>query len=355
MPLLHKKPMKILLRSPNWVGDAIMATPVPNALKRTAPDCQVHVLARAWTAPLWEQHPDVDRIIVLGGGHAGGFWPWFKTVRWLRQEHYDLCLVLPNSFSSAWMAFWTGSAKRLGYNTQQRGWLLNLKAPWHQGLFQWPRPKIYLNLARLAGADVDYCQKWNFTLKVTPEELVRAEALLGAEGKGRFLGLAPGSVASSRRWPSERYAELADLLTAEGYQVVLLGSPSDRPVVENVVRRAKSRLLALAGRTDLRLAMAVMRRLELLISNDSGAMHMAYAQGVPVLVLQGAADQKVTGPFGAGSHILRDASLACAPCVRNECPRKNLLCMRNISVAQVWEKCRQILKGDKIKSEKKNG
>jgi heptosyltransferase-2 len=100
MALHDKRSSKILLRSPNWVGDAVMATPVLRALKRSQPACRIHVLAKRWVAPVWENNPDVEQIKYLDGPHAS----WFSCVRGLRREKYDLTVILPNSFSSAWLA-----------------------------------------------------------------------------------------------------------------------------------------------------------------------------------------------------------------------------------------------------------
>jgi heptosyltransferase-2 len=336
-----KQAPKILVRSPNWVGDAVMATPVPRALKKAMPNCRIHILAKPWVAPLWERHPDVERVIVM---KQGGLGPWVSLILALRHERYDLGILLTNSFSSAWLAFWAACKTRIGYATDSRRGLLNVKVPWKNAAEHLARPQAYLNLARAAGADIDLCKEWNFTLKVSSEETSRAESLLGSEEKP-MVGLAPGSVAASRQWPAVRYAELADRLSGQGYQVVLLGSKADQRVAAAVVKASQSRLLDLAGKTSLREMMAILRRLRLLVSNDSGAMHLAYAQGTPVLVLQGAADLHITGPFGEDSHILRDETLACAPCVRNECQQGDLKCMLAITVEQAWSKVQTILAG----------
>ncbi len=336
----NRQSLKILVRSPNWVGDAVMATPVPRALKGTHPACQIHVWAKSWVAPLWERHPDVDKIITLDDTSRKSLVRMCGQLHSLRKEQYDLVLILPNSFSSAWLAFWTGSRKRVGYATESRRWLLSQPVAWTDSMRHVARPQVYLNLARQAGADVDLCEQWNFTLRVSQEELSRADALLGRQQNGRLVGLAPGSVAKSRRWPVDRYAQLAERLSAQKHQVVLLGSHSDQEVARSVERRAKAPLLNLVGKTSLREAMAVIRRLDLLVSNDSGAMHLAYAQRVPLIVMQGAADPRVTGPFASNSQVLRDQSLACAPCVQNECAPKHLKCMKNLTLDLVWEKVR---------------
>lgn len=337
---------KILVRSPNWVGDAVMATPVPRALKRTQPHAKVHVLAKSWVAPVWERHPDVDRVIVMNPGGRRGFWNWLRLVWLLRREHYNLTLILPGSFSSAWLAFWGGCAQRFGYAGQHRGWLLTHGLVWKSGFQSLARPQVYLNIARAAGADLDVSQEWVFTLRLSNEELSWAEAELGERpGSGLRIGLAPGSVAQSRRWPSRQFAVLADRLAEAGHQVLLLGSPADRSVAEEVARQSRTRPKVWAGRTSLRQAMALIRRLDVLVSNDSGAMHLAYAQNVPAVVVQGAADFRVTGPFGPNSQVVRSEQLDCVPCVRNECPRNDQACMETISMDQVWAKVQDVIRG----------
>ncbi len=325
---------KILLRSPNWVGDAVMATPVPAALARAWPGSRIHVWAKPWVAPLWEHHPDVERIVEFAPRGRRGIGSWLEAAR-LRRERYDLGLVLPDSFSSAWLMLWAGPRQRVGHAAQGRGFCLT-RAVSRPAQPQ-PRPQTYLELVAAAGAQADPARNWAFTLIVTDEEKQRAAAKLGpARAGGKRVGLAPGSVAPSRRWPLARYAELADRITAAGHQVCLLGSRQDEAAARFVAERLRPPAQILAGQTSLREVMAVIRNLDLVVSNDSGAMHLAYGLGVPVVVLQGAADPRVTGPFGPNSRTVRALGVTCAPCVLNRCPKPSLECMDNITVEEAW-------------------
>ncbi len=337
---MYYQDVNILFRSPNWVGDAVMATPALRAWKQAFPNTRVHVLAKRWVAPVWENNPDVARIVFLDDPQSGPG----EVYRTLRHENYALALVLPNSFSSAWMAFWSGSRKRVGYATQHRSWLLTTRVPWVRGTQREARPRTYLRLVEAAGATGASEAPLSFALGVTEVEAAHAAEILNAPAGKKIIGLAPGSVALSRRWPVERYAQLADRLAERGYAVVLVGSASDALIAQRVVEQARFKPRILAGTTGLREAIAITRHLDCLISNDSGAMHLAYPQGVPVVVLQGAADPNETGPFGPRSRTVRASEpLDCAPCVRNECVR-GLECMLGISVERVMDAVEDLLR-----------
>ncbi len=339
---LKNQKIKLLLRSPNWVGDAIMATPVVKALKKNLPESSLHVLAKSWVAPIWNNLDEVSSVITMETYGRKGMGAWLKLVGRLRQERYDVVLILPRSFSTAWMAFWAAVPVRIGYQGEARGLLLSHALPWSVSLQQGPRPQSYLHLLSALGIKTDSDDGRIFAATPSMKATAAAEALLGPGTRTR-VGIAPGSVAPSRRWPWERYARLVRLLQEQGVQVVLLGSGSDQLLAEQVAARAGGEVLITAGKTDLDTGLAVVRKMQLVISNDSGAMHMAYAQQVPVLVLQGAADPRVTGPFGSASAYLRNEQLSCAPCVKNECPLKNLACMTSLSVEEVWTKVQSML------------
>ncbi len=334
--------MKLLLRSPNWVGDAIMATPLAKAIKKRWPQCDLHILAKPWVAAVWENLPEVSTVIPLPSHGHGKLRSWLSTVKRLRQGRYDVVLILPHSFSAAWMAFWAAIPKRIGYRTQGRALLLSRGLSWTKALRQGSRPQSYLHLLSVLKVDPGTASAWGFAAAPSSHAQAAAETMLPAT-TGVRVGLAPGSVAPSRRWPWERYAQLTTLLQAQGVQVVLLGSPADLPLAEQVARQAGGEVIITAGKTDLDTGLAVIEKLDLVISNDSGAMHMAYAQQVPVLVLQGAADHRVTGPFGSQSVYIRNEQLSCAPCVKNECPLKNMQCMQTITVEQVWTQVQRLL------------
>lgn len=335
--------LNILVRSPNWVGDAIMALPLIHALKKAHPDSVIHILAKPWVMPIWAQHPQVDQVIALKPSSRSGLGNWLSMIAQLRQQHYDWALILPNSFSSAWLLVWSGIKKRVGYRREGRGWLLTHGLKWSQQHDQMARPKVYLHIAQRAGLIQEKTnQSWDFTVHPSVRARAQADTLL-PEQPGCTIGLAPGSVAPSRRWPEERYAALIKKLAAQHDRIVLIGSKSDQAIAERVARTAGKQVLITAGKTDLDTGLAVMQKMDLVITNDSGAMHMAYASQVPVLVLQGAADPRVTGPFGNHHVIVRDQTLACAPCVKNICPLKHMACMNNISVDQVFQHSNELL------------
>jgi len=335
---------KILLRSPNWVGDTVMATPVSHLLRHNFPQAKIHILAKPWVAPLWENNPAVDKIIILDRKKDNDFLGWFKLVRSLQQEKYNTIINLPNSFSSAWLSFWLGAKNNIGYATELRDLLLTKKLSWTSLEKITPRPAVYIKLLSLLNSGLVYSgNKWPFIVAAKEDELVKAEEILSTQGQGLKIGLAPGAVAKSRRWPWERYIQLSEILTSQGKQVIILGSKQDKVLADKITVKLGNKVLNLAGKTTLREAIAIIKKLDLLVSNDSGNVHLAYAQNIPVLVLRGAGDDRVTGPFGEKSFKLRADKVACAPCVRNVCPYKDFPCMTKITVKQVVDKIAEII------------
>jgi heptosyltransferase-2 len=193
----------------------------------------------------------------------------------------------------------------------------------------------YLDLVRMLGGDGVETPR----LRVADDAIGAAERLLSAHGMEPgepAVALNPGSVyGGAKRWPAERYAAVADALADRGYRILLVGSGGEAPVLGAVAAAMRRSPVTLAGRTDLPTLAAVLRRSRLLLTNDTGAMHLAGAVGVPVLALFGPTDAQATGPLGTTARIVREA-VPCSPCLYRECPIDHR-CMTRISVAQVLE------------------
>jgi heptosyltransferase-2 len=333
---------RILVRQVNWLGDAVLTLPALEALHRRFPQAEMVLLARGWVAGLFEGHSAVRRVIELPRGGAQGLRASWRMARALREQDFDLAVLFPNSFESALLPWLAGVPRRVGYPTDGRRWLLTEPLPrarWIPGRHQVER---YLDIARALGAEGPA----ELGLPVSAGARERARALLASVGIGggeAVVAIGPGSVyGGAKRWPADRFAAVADaLVDRDGVRVVLLGSAREGKILADVASRMRQPVVNLAGRTDLPTLTGVLARSRLLLCNDSGAMHVAAAVGVPVVAVFGPTDGGATAPLGGGHRILR-APVPCSPCLLRECPIDHR-CMGGIGVERVLQEVRDVL------------
>ena len=304
---------KILVRATNWIGDAVMSLPAIRALHERFPNATITILAKSWVAALYEGESAISGVIPLEPNL------WTTGAR-LRKEHFDLALLLPNSFRSS-VEVRLGGAKRIvGYGRDGRGMLLSdaIAVP-ARGEIPPHESYYYLELLRRAGF-----------IDVLPEiRQIRLDNCTGKCARGRELfealgittpviGVSPGAAyGSAKRWLPERFAASARALAAEpGGSVVVFGSTAERAMCEEVSRAADGRNLA--GETTLRTFIDMTAACSLFLTNDSGAMHIASALGVPSVTVFGPTNETATGPLGDLARIVREP-VDCAPCMLREC------------------------------------
>lgn len=295
---------RTVVRAPNHLGDVVMALPALAAAGGA------DVLVARWLAPLLEnarEEAGFGRVLPLDRGARG----LLRAAGELRRARYDRGILLTPSFSSA-LVFALGRVRRRrGTATDSRAALLTERVPRIEG-------SVHRAAAYWALVTGEVPGRPPVPLLPVPErERARWRELAG-EADGPLVGLFPGSHASSRRWDAERYAELARRLAGRGLRVAVFGSPGERALTAAV---AGEHALDLGGRTDLPLLAAGLAECDLLVSNDSGPMHLAAAVGTRTVSLQGPADPAVTRPLGQGHLLVWGGDLPCIPCVRNQCPR----------------------------------
>jgi heptosyltransferase-2 len=341
---------RLVIIAPNWLGDAVMALPAIADVRRALPEATVTVAARAAVAPLFEMVAEVD---VLDAGAS------------LRRQRFDAALLLPNSFHAALIARLAGIPERWGYRTDGRGLLLTrairragpgasarqrrwgggVGAPLHQAAY-------YQRLVRELGFGNGPPEPH---ISVPPRVTTAADALLlesGWSGHAPLAAIAPGAAyGGAKRWPPDRFASLAHAFVCDDVQTVIVGSQADRGTADEVIRafhstsgtpeRAVPAPLNLVGRTDLLTLAGVLAASRALVTNDSGAMHLAAAIGIPVTAVFGPTDERATRPLGS-AHAVVTHETWCRPCMLRECPL-NHECMRGIEVSQVLTAARQHL------------
>jgi heptosyltransferase-2 len=324
---------RLLIRAPNWLGDAVMALPAMAALREAFPDSTLTVAAIPSVSPLFEERTIArpDELLVVPDAR--------REARALNDARVQTIVLLPNSFRSAWSARRAGIADRWGYSTGLRGWMLTraVKPPRrrvHQSTY-------YLDLVR--GLGLPAAERVP-RLDVTHGTLARADRLLdqsGVPSGSALAAFAPGAAyGHAKRWPPTRVAEVIVRLTRQvGAVCVLLGAAGDRDAGREIESSLPSdvRAVNLIGRTDLRVLAGVVARASAFVSNDSGAMHLAAAVGVPVTAIFGPTDERVTAPLGEpGMHDVLLEPVFCRPCMLRDCPIDHR-CMKRITVDRVFE------------------
>jgi heptosyltransferase-2 len=332
-----KRVRRVLVRAPNWLGDAVMSLPVLSALRGLFPRASLTVLAVPRVASLYYHHPAVSRVIPYPGTRAR----W--RLLWGFRKNFGLALALPNSLESALGLWLAGAPHRVGYNAEARRPFLTRVVSGQENLKGLHTVFYFLGILRALGEVSRFTPP---TLYLETPELAEADALLAAaagSGSGPWVGLSPGAAyGPAKRWPPARFAALAaELHRLLQARLVLLGGSDDRPVAAQVQEYLSFPILDLTGKTKLRQAMAVLRRLDLLVTNDSGLMHAAAALGVPLVAIFGSTDPAATGPFTPRATVLHHP-LPCSPCFLRTCP-EDYPCLTAITVDQVMAAARSWL------------
>lgn len=320
---------RVLVRAPNWVGDAVMSLPVLAGLKRLFPLAELTVLAAPRVAPLFAAQPGVTEIIRYPSDR--GKW----QVLWELRGRFDVALALPNSMESALGLWLVGVPSRVGYNTDARRLFLKEAVSGHEALAGLHTVFYFLGLLKALGGVATFTPP---TLYLEPEEEAMGARILseaGLPGQGPWVGLSPGAAyGPAKRWPADRFAALGWKLQREyGARLVLLGGQDEHAVAEQVKEHLPGPVADLVGRTSLRQALGVLSQLNLLVTNDSGLMHAGAGLSVPLVALFGSTDPVATGPFTSRATVIRHPR-PCSPCFKRTC-EEGYACLTDISVDEV--------------------
>ena len=341
--------MKILVRGTNWIGDAVMSIPALRELRRIFPNAKITLHTRLWADGLFQDAAFIDELVTYDKSR------WkikdvYDNTQFLRDDGYDLAVLLPNSFESALTSFLTRIPRRIGYNKDVRGLLLTdpIAVP------EWKSRKhevfYYLHLIgeierRVLGRDTVSQAIPDISLEVSDERRTAAKSQLlgfGVDPTKKTVALGVGSTNSrAKRWPADLYSELNDLLQTEASaNVILVGSKDEIGVADEVVKLSSIPPKNLAGKTDLAEIVAILSEIDLLISNDMGLAHVAPAVGTQTIVIFGPTNPATTRPFSDNAEIMRK-EVECSPCMLRDCPIDHR-CMTWISVEEVFEAVRRI-------------
>lgn len=336
--------MRVLIRATNWVGDAVMSLPAVRAVAGAFPGADIAVLARPWVADLYARETAISRVIPYAPSNIS------EKLRegWkLRDEHFDWAILFQNAFEAAMVARVADIPRRIGYSRDGRGWLLTeaIAVP-KEGEIPAHERFYYLELLRRAKLiPVLPVESEPIRLEGIPEAAAAGRELFDSRGVAMpVVGVNPGAAyGHAKRWLPERFAEAASRVASElGAEVALFGSEGERSLCEQVARMATRPVHNFAGRTTLREFIDMTAACRVVLTNDSGAMHIASALDVPTVTVFGATNDLTTGPTGAKARVIREP-VACSPCMLRECPIDHR-CMTRVSAERVAEAALQLVK-----------
>lgn len=317
-----KDPDRLLVRAPNWVGDVVLSLPALRDLRRRFPAARLEVLARPWVAELYRAVPGVDAV-AESRGHAA-------DVESLRGR-FDLGVLLPNSFGTALVLWRAALPDRWGYATDGRGVLLTRSCRVPASVRG--RSQVYYYRAMLEGLGLAVEGEPDASLACPDEWAARGRALLADDGP--WVGVNPGAFfGTAKRWLPERFAAAADLVARRvGASVAVVGGAAERPLGEAIAEQLRAPSRVLCGETTLGDLVGVLSNLRLLLTNDSGPMHLAAALGIPLVAVFGSTDGTETAPVSPRARVVCE-NVECAPCLLRECPIDHR-CMTRVGVDRV--------------------
>ena len=326
---------RTLVIAPNWLGDCLMAQPLLTLLTAKQPSFEIDVLAIPAVAPVFRRMPEVSKVIEEDFRHGrldlARRWRLGRALK----DRYAQAFVLPNSWKSALLPFFADVPLRVGYAGESRFGLISVlhRNP-ARGPNREPMVRFYAQLAEPPGRKLagELAQP---LLRVDPVAVIAAKVALGLKPAERLVALCPGAeYGPAKRWPAEHFAETAARLKAQGMLPIVLGSPKDVPIGLSIEQLSHGAALNLAGKTTLDQAMHLIAGSAMVVTNDSGLMHVAAALGTPQVALFGSSSPQHTPPLSAAAVVIYKR-LECSPCFARECPLGHTRCLTGIAPADV--------------------
>ncbi len=334
---MPETPRRYLIVGPSWVGDMVMAQSLFITLKQQYPDCIIDVIAPEWSLPILERMSQVNQGIALSVKH--GEFSLFKRIKTglsLRRQGYSHSIVLPRSWKSALVPFFSGAKIRTGYCGEMRYGLLSDIRQLDKKIL---RQTVQRYVAHAYECSINQEPEISFPeLEVDIGNRERLIKKLGLDMSRPVIAMMPGAeYGPAKQWPEKYYQELAALLIDKSYQIWVIGSAKEKELGKTVVDELGEYAVNLCGKTELVDAVDLLSCAEQVITNDSGLMHVAAAVGVKLNVIYGSSTPDYTPPL-TDRMVVHYRNLDCSPCYKRRCPLEHLDCLIGIDANQVYKK-----------------
>lgn len=313
----------------------VMAQSLFITLKKSLPDCQIDVLAPSWSLALLERMPEVNKAIAMPLSHGQfGFFDRLKLGKKLRANHYDQAILLPNSWKSALIPFVANIPIRTGYIGECRWGLLNDARKLDKSVMTMTVQRfVALGLTPDTANIPPDCPTPRIVINEDQQNSVIKKFKL--TGSKKIVALCPGAeYGEAKRWPASYYAEVAKVKIAQGFQIWLFGSAKDQVIAEQINNQVEGACVDFTGQTSLAEAVDLMSLVDVVVTNDSGLMHVAAALDKKIIAIYGSSDPGFTPPLNNKAHIM-SLKLECSPCFKRECPLGHTRCLQDIKPEQV--------------------
>lgn len=332
---------RILIVAPSWIGDTVLAQPLFRLLHQRYAGLALDVIAPPWTLPVLRRMPEIRHATAHEFDHGElKLRARYRLGRTLAREHYDRAIVLPNTYKSALVTIFAGIPRRTGYQGESRWFVLNDR----RMLDPLALPQIAQRYAALGiGPDEQLGELPLPRLTCDPEAVRNTLAALGLTDPEHAVAFCPGAeYGPAKRWPAPYFAELARQLGADGMKVWLIGSAKDAAVGEEIAKLARGACINLCAKTTLDQAVDLLAAARMVVTNDTGLMHVAAALGTPLIALYGSSTPSFTPPMSNAATIVK-LEMPCSPCFERTCPLGHFDCMNRLKPSDVYARVRERL------------
>jgi heptosyltransferase II len=341
---------RLLVRSTNWVGDAVMSVPALRQIRRLFDQAHITLLVRPWVRDVYSGCGFANEILVFDKEKEHKGWGGLhRLASDLKRREFDAAILLQNAFEAAFLTWHARIPLRIGYARDGRGLLLTHACRIDPELKQEHQAYYYLGILAAAGLIDSWknCGPLDIRLSVSPEHRTGARSLLKNSGVSEgetLVGLNPGAYyGGAKRWLTDRYAAVADALAADQHsRIVIFGAANERRIADEIAAAMRHEPVVLAGQTTLGDLMGLLSECSLLITNDSGTMHLGAALDVPQIAIFGSTSATATGPLSPEAEVIQHP-VDCSPCFLRECPI-DFRCMKAVTVPEVLEAAKRKLR-----------